>query len=151
LEWVALALAPAVAVSALPTPADIISQLTHLLQFVDVFITVDTLLDGQISLDFQVQNPLPLQLQIISIDTTSGLNGTTLASFSHIFKDFVVPAFGSANSGTINNVTLTQGVIASLGFIPDGILDVNSTLSLLYAHPLFSTCATYSQPQLQSC
>jgi hypothetical protein len=87
------------------------------------------------SINFQVQNPLFLQLQVISIQSTAGLNGTELASFTHFFKDFVVPPFGSANSGSIPNVTLTQGAANSLDFIPDGILDVNSTLSLMYAPP----------------
>jgi hypothetical protein len=93
------------------------------------------------SIDFQVQNPLFLDLKVLSIQTTSGLNGTDLVSFKHNFKNFVVPAFGTANSGTISNITLIQGAVDSLNFIPDGILDTTSVLDIMYEP---SSARTYS-------
>lgn len=91
------------------------------------------------SLDFQVQNPLPISLQILSINSTAGVDGNTFIAFTHSFEDFVIPAGGSASSGTVGNATLTEGVIATLDIIPEGILDVNSTLGILYVvfSPLF--------------
>ena len=54
----------------------------------------------------------------------SGVDGTTYAHFDQAFDSLVVPAGGTANSGTFGNVLLTQGALASLGIIPLGSLDV---------------------------
>jgi len=73
-----------------------------------------------------VQNPLIFDVQLKSITSTAGLNGTTYAEFSHTFDDFTIPALSTANSGTIPDVLLTQGAVASLVIIPFGVLDVQS-------------------------
>jgi len=140
MRFLPLLLAPLLSVLALPNilnpspyinKRDIISQLTHLIQFIDVFITTETLEDSQVSLDFQVQNPTIFDLKVVSISTTASRNGTTLARFTHNFNNFVVPALGSANSGSISNVTLTQGIIASLPFVSDPFLDTQSILNII--------------------
>lgn len=99
---------------------------------------------------YTVQNPLPLELTIDRVVSSAGLNGsfkqvavdfnretdhatligTVFATFDQSFPlssangSFIVPIFGSANSGTFGNVTLTQGALASLAIIPAGELDL---------------------------
>lgn len=71
------------------------------------------------------QNPLLFELTIDRVTSTAGINGTVYATFDYTFpKPVVVPALGTANSGSIPNVTLTQGAIASLDIIPLGYLDL---------------------------
>lgn len=60
----------------------------------------------------------------------SGVDGTTYAHFDQGFDSFVVPAGGTANSGTFGNVLLTQGALLSLGIIPLGSLDVFSVATI---------------------
>lgn len=60
--------------------------------------------------------------------SSAGINDTVFATFDHTFaKPVVVPILGTANSGTIPNVNLTQGVTSSLSIIPLGFLDLLST------------------------
>ncbi|KAF8893715.1 hypothetical protein CPB84DRAFT_1783237 [Gymnopilus junonius] len=96
------------------TPSQIISSLTGigLVKDINMFIT----------------NPLPLEFTIDQLGTNAGLNGTTFATFSHSFASpgLVVPALGTANSGTIDGVTLPQGALATLGIIPFGELDLSN-------------------------
>ena len=58
------------------------------------------------------------------------MNGEIFAHFDQAFDNFVVPAHGSANSGTFGNVLLTQGALASLGIIPLGELDIAAALTV---------------------
>ena len=58
------------------------------------------------------------------------MNGDIYAHFDQAFDNFVVPAHGTANSGTFGNVLLTKGALASLGIIPLGKLDVASAQSV---------------------
>jgi len=78
------------------------------------------------SSNFEVKNPLPFEITIDSISTQAGVNGTVFAQFDQPFpgSSFVVPALGSANSGTFGNVSLVQGATASLAIIPLGELDI---------------------------
>jgi hypothetical protein len=90
----------------------------------------------------QVKNPLPFELTIDSIFTQAGVNGTVFAQFNKSFKSFVVPPFGSANSGTFGNVTLVQGAIASLSIIPLGELDIlQANVNLRWACVRVNRCA----------
>ena len=60
--------------------------------------------------------------------SAAGLNGTTYATFDHTFdKPLVVKPLGTANSGSVPKVLLTQGALASLDIIPVGKLDLIST------------------------
>ena len=54
------------------------------------------------------------------------MNGEVFARFGQAFDNFVVPAKGTANSGTFGNVLLTQGALASLPIIPLGYLDIGA-------------------------
>ena len=68
-----------------------------------------------------------MEIQFTQVD--SGVNGETFAHFDQGFDSFTIPAHGSANSGRVPNVFLTQGAIASLGIIPLGELDVFSAVT----------------------
>ncbi|KAJ7793250.1 hypothetical protein B0H14DRAFT_3889421 [Mycena olivaceomarginata] len=129
------ALLAALLIGASPNPASPIPQnllgevidalgiglVTH----IDVALTLDTLTNNLVTVDFEAQNPLAFELTIDSVSTTGGLNGTVYTSFEHKFaRPVVVPPFGQANSGNITNVLLTQGATASLAIIPFGVLDL---------------------------
>lgn len=47
-----------------------------------------------------------------------------ILSFDHTFNNFVIPAGGTANSGTISNVTLTVGVLSTVEILLLPELDV---------------------------
>ncbi|EIW52711.1 uncharacterized protein TRAVEDRAFT_134842 [Trametes versicolor FP-101664 SS1] len=94
---------------------------------INAFITLDTLFDNFITIDFDIANPLDTDMEI-TFTQTQKFN--TYAHFDQAFDSFVVPAKGTANSGTVKNVLLTQGAIASLGIIPVGKLDVFSAATI---------------------
>ncbi|KAA1477235.1 hypothetical protein DENSPDRAFT_844432 [Dentipellis sp. KUC8613] len=123
--------APAAAASAsAPLPdgfdlGEILNLLgVDLVQHINVFITLDTLITNLVSVNFTVKNPLPFEITIDHATTDAGVNGTIYSHFDQPFTTFVVPALGTANSGTFGNVTLTQGAIASLPIIPLEELDI---------------------------
>ncbi|KAI0631497.1 hypothetical protein C8Q77DRAFT_1218963 [Trametes polyzona] len=91
---------------------------------INAFITLDTLVDNLITIDFDIANPLDTDMEITFTQVDSGLDNVTYAHFEQAFDSFVVPAKGTANSGTVKNVLLTKGALASLGIIPVGKLDV---------------------------
>ncbi|KAH9934026.1 uncharacterized protein BXZ73DRAFT_100865 [Epithele typhae] len=93
---------------------------------INAFITLDTLVTNLITIDFDIANPLDTDMEITALQVDSGLDGVTYAQFSASFDSFVIPAHSTANSGTVQNVLLTKGAIASLGIIPVGKLDVFS-------------------------
>ncbi|KJA28381.1 hypothetical protein HYPSUDRAFT_33747 [Hypholoma sublateritium FD-334 SS-4] len=99
---------------------------------IDAFITLESLETNLISIDFDVKNPLPIELTLDSVSSQAGLNGTVFATFTHTFPKpgLVVPPLGTKNSGTIDNVLLTQGATASLDIIPFGILDLNTDANI---------------------
>jgi len=112
------------------TPADIINALgIGLVKDINAFVTLESLETNVISINFDVQNPLPIELTLDSVNAVAGLNGTIFATFSHTFAKpgLVVPPLGIKNSGTIDNVMLPQGADASLAIIPFGILDLPDT------------------------
>ena len=96
--------------------------LTH----INVFITLDSLVTNLVSINFDLANPLDVDLVIATVQSSAGVDGTNYAQFTQSFDNFVVPAHGTANSGMVPNVLLTQGAIASLAIIPLGVLDVFS-------------------------
>ncbi|KAF9472571.1 hypothetical protein BDN70DRAFT_453704 [Pholiota conissans] len=58
----------------------------------------------------------------------AGLNGSTFFTFSHTFASpgIVVAALGTTNSGSIDNVALPQGALATLGIVLEQELDFTS-------------------------
>ncbi|KAF9467246.1 hypothetical protein BDZ94DRAFT_1133976, partial [Collybia nuda] len=118
---------------------------------IHVIITLDTLVDNLVTIDFDVRSPSPLISKLISpklvhnpldtdlviefVQSDGTLNGTTWAQFGHAFSNFVVPAGQTVNSGPFPNVLLTQGAIPSLDIIPLGILDVSAASTLRVGGP----------------
>ncbi|KAI0821788.1 hypothetical protein BC628DRAFT_1341231 [Trametes gibbosa] len=91
---------------------------------INAFLTLDTIVDNFITIDFDIANPLDTDMEITFTQVDSGLDGVTYAHFDQAYDSFVVPAKGTANSGTVRNVLLPQGAIPSLAIIPVGKLDV---------------------------
>ncbi|KAJ3576095.1 hypothetical protein NP233_g667 [Leucocoprinus birnbaumii] len=109
---------------------DIINALgIGLVTDIHAFITLDSLTTNLISINFDVKNPLPIELTIKSISSSAGLNNTEFARFDHTFPSpgLIVGPLATKNSGTIDNVLVTQGVENSLDIIPLGVLDLLST------------------------
>ncbi|KAK0473109.1 hypothetical protein IW261DRAFT_1570247 [Armillaria novae-zelandiae] len=111
---------------------------------ISVTITLDTLITNLVDIAFtgaispQPKNPLPIELTLERVTSSAGINSTEYASFDHTFSDpLVVPIFGTADSGTIKNVLLTQGATASLDIIPLGFLDLLDTDVNLRAATIF--------------
>ncbi|EJD03283.1 uncharacterized protein FOMMEDRAFT_168292 [Fomitiporia mediterranea MF3/22] len=97
-----------------------------LITHINVFITLDTLVTNMVSINFDVANPLDADFNIKFVQSDGGVNGETFAHFDQPFDNFVVPAHGTANSGTFGNVLLVKGALASLGIIPLGRLDIQA-------------------------
>ncbi|KAJ7301839.1 hypothetical protein DFH08DRAFT_1090048 [Mycena albidolilacea] len=93
---------------------------------INASITPDMLVADILSIDFEVQNPLPFELALDRVASTAGINGTVYAAFSHAFspRGIVLPPFGKATSGAVNDVRLTQGAMASLDIAGLGYLDL---------------------------
>ncbi|KAG5340679.1 hypothetical protein C0989_000829 [Termitomyces sp. Mn162] len=97
---------------------------------VTVTITLESLLTNLVTVDFDVHNPLGAELVIEFVQSDSGVNGKTYASFGQHFDSFIVPPNQTANSGPIPNVLLVQGAMNSLAIIPLGVLDVSAATTL---------------------
>ncbi|KAF7301181.1 hypothetical protein MIND_00682600 [Mycena indigotica] len=115
-------LAPALSSLALSTGVPGLGQ-AILITHINVYITLESLVTNIVSIDFDFQNPLDTEITIKHIQVDSGLNGIIYA-FVTTDMDFTIPAHGTANSGNIGNVLLTQGAIASLAIIPEQKLDL---------------------------
>lgn len=75
-------------------------------------------------------NPTDSDLVINFVQADGSVNGEIFAHFDQPFSSFVVPARGTANSGTFGNVLLTQGAIKSVGIIPLGRLDIGASITV---------------------
>ncbi|EKM84298.1 hypothetical protein AGABI1DRAFT_110844 [Agaricus bisporus var. burnettii JB137-S8] len=121
-------------------PADIINALgVGLVSKIHTIITLESLTTNLVSIDFDVKNPLPVELTIKEISSSAGLNGTVYARFNHTFPapGLVVPLLGTKNSGRIDNVLLPLGAVASLEIIPVGFLDLLDTDAKIKAATIF--------------
>jgi len=117
---------------------------SNLVTHIDVNIFLHTFVDNLVDVDFDVQNPFDTDITISFVQSDAGLNGITYAHFEQPFEDFVVPAHGTANSGTIPNVLLTQGIVASLDIVPFAELDIFNAQTVLMGNN-----AGYKIPWLQ--
>ncbi|KAG6854052.1 hypothetical protein C0991_011030 [Blastosporella zonata] len=97
---------------------------------ITVTITLETLVDNLVSVNFDVHNPLGTDLVLEFVQSNSGVDGTTYAFFGQAFDSFIVPPGQTVNSGDFPNVLLTQGAFASLDIIPLGVLDVSAATTL---------------------
>lgn len=69
-------------------------------------------------------NALSTPATITSMSAKFGILGLPILSFDQPFDSFVVPALGTANSGTIPNVTLNEGVLSTLQIVLLPALDI---------------------------
>ena len=97
---------------------------------INAYITLDTLVTNMITIDFDIANPLDTDMEITFLQVDSGVNGQTYAHFDQAFDNFVIPAHSTRNSGSVKNVLLTKGALASLVIIPLGKLDVFNAASV---------------------
>ncbi|KAJ7164328.1 hypothetical protein C8R46DRAFT_901525 [Mycena filopes] len=135
-------------VGAAPTPDNLLGEVIDalgigLVTSIQVTLSLETLINNLVSVSFDgdflypsrrivrsrlrsvlAQNPLPFDLTLDRVRLSAGLNGTTYISFDQAVSNFVVPSRGTANSGTIPNVPLTQGIQASLAIIAFEELDL---------------------------
>ncbi|KAJ7476684.1 hypothetical protein FB451DRAFT_1396922 [Mycena latifolia] len=111
-------------------PRDLLGDVVNaldvgLVQSISITVTLQSLEDNLVSLNFDAKNPLPCELTIDSASATAGVNGTVYFTFDHPFsKPVVLPPLQTGNSGDIVDVLLTQGAEASLAIIPLGELDI---------------------------
>ncbi|KAJ7782963.1 hypothetical protein B0H16DRAFT_1494883 [Mycena metata] len=122
-------LAPALSSLTLLTELQGLNQ-PNLITHVNVFITLDSLVTNLVSIDFDMQNPLDTELVVEFVQSNSGEFNETFAFFAAAIENFVIPAHGTANSGNIPNVLLTQGAIAALAIIPDEKLDIQAAATV---------------------
>lgn len=86
--------------------------------------TLTKLRRNLVEVNFDIANPLDADLDIKVVQADASVDGEIYAHFNQHFDNFVVPAHGTANSGTFGNVLLTKGALLSLGIIPLGRLDI---------------------------
>jgi hypothetical protein len=76
-------------------------------------------------------NPLPVELVVEYVQSDAGLGNIT-SRFSHQFDPpLVIPPQSTANTGTIDNVLLLDGAVASLPLLSATSLDVAAAATVL--------------------
>ncbi|KAK0465876.1 uncharacterized protein EV420DRAFT_798689 [Desarmillaria tabescens] len=92
---------------------------------ITVDISLKSLVNNLVDVSFTVTNFIPAELTLDRIVASAGVNNTEYAALDHNFtQPLVIPFFGRADSGTIQNVLLTQGALASLEIVPLKYLDL---------------------------
>ncbi|KAF8524806.1 hypothetical protein BU17DRAFT_84312 [Hysterangium stoloniferum] len=119
------------ALSGVSLDTSLTGQNQKLLSHINVFITLNSLVTNLVTIDFDVVNPTDADLVIKFVQADAMVNGEVFAHFDQAFDNFVVPAHGTANSGSVPNVILTQGAVNSLGIIPLGMLDIGAAQTVL--------------------
>ncbi|KAH8824556.1 hypothetical protein DL96DRAFT_1818255 [Flagelloscypha sp. PMI_526] len=88
-------------------------------------VTLDTPTTNLVSVNIDLKNDLPFELTLDKISSKAGVNGTVYAELDYTFpKPVVIHGSGTAQSGAIPNVRLTQGFEASLFLLDLGYLDL---------------------------
>ncbi|KAG8787307.1 hypothetical protein FRB91_009037 [Serendipita sp. 411] len=95
-----------------------------LVTHVNVYITAGSIFSNEVEVDFDVANPLDTDLQLMHVQSDSGINGETYAHFTWDFPNFVIPAHSTRNSGTVSHVKLLKGVFGSLPLAASPTLDL---------------------------
>ncbi|KAK0222855.1 hypothetical protein EDD85DRAFT_859977 [Armillaria nabsnona] len=110
-----------------PTSSDAnaADPLANVVSSISVNITLDDLVTNLANLSFTASNPLIVEITLDRVAVSAGIGGVEYISFDHTFEDpVVVPILGTADSGVIENVALTQGGLATLNIVPEGFLDL---------------------------
>ncbi|KAI5121391.1 hypothetical protein M0805_003163 [Coniferiporia weirii] len=93
-------------------------------QHISVALTTESIIQNQASLNFDISNAMSSPATITQMSATVGILGNTILSFDQTFDSFVVPASGTANSGIVSNVTLTEGPLSLIQIILLPALDI---------------------------
>lgn len=97
---------------------DLVSNIT-------VTITLDSLVTNLATVSFNVTNSRLVEITLDRVAMSARVNGTEYLSFDHTFEDpVVVPILGTADSGDITDVQLTQGGLSTLNIVSSGQLDL---------------------------
>ncbi|KAK0237780.1 hypothetical protein EDD85DRAFT_951956 [Armillaria nabsnona] len=87
---------------------DLVSNIT-------VTMTLESLITNLATVSFNVTNDRLVEITLDRVAMSAGVDGTEYLSFDHIFEDpVVVPILGTADSGDIADVQLTQGGLSTL-------------------------------------
>ncbi len=83
-----------------------------------------------------VTNSRLVEITLDRVAMSARVNGTEYLSFDHTFEDpVVVPILGTADSGDITDVQLTQGGLSTLNIVSSGQLDLlNLDVDMRYAY-----------------
>ncbi|KAK0465968.1 uncharacterized protein EV420DRAFT_1636524 [Desarmillaria tabescens] len=104
---------------------DAADPLDGLVTSISVTMTLESLVTNLADLSFNVTNPLLVEITLDHVVVSAGTDSTKYISFDHTFDDpIVVPIRGTASSGVIENVSLTQGGLATLNIVSQGSLDL---------------------------
>ncbi|SJL13583.1 uncharacterized protein ARMOST_17028 [Armillaria ostoyae] len=105
--------------------ADAADPLAGVVSSISVTLNLESLVNNLANLSFVASNPLIVEITLDRVAVSAGIDSTEYISFDHTFEDpVVVPALGTADSGVIENVSLTQGGLATLNIVPEGELDL---------------------------
>ncbi|KAK0465991.1 uncharacterized protein EV420DRAFT_805319 [Desarmillaria tabescens] len=104
---------------------DAADPLAGLIASISVTMTLDSLVTNLANLWFTAANPLIVEITLDRVVVSAGINSVEYISFDHTFEDpIVVPILGTASSGVIENVSLTQDGLATLNIVELGYLDL---------------------------
>ncbi|KAK0500971.1 hypothetical protein EDD18DRAFT_786133 [Armillaria luteobubalina] len=105
--------------------ADAADPLAGVVSHFNVNLTLESLVDNLANLSFTASNPLIVEITLDRVAVSAGVGGVEYVSFDNTFgTPIVVPILGTADSGVIENVALTQDGLATLDIVPDGFLDI---------------------------
>ncbi|KIJ22799.1 hypothetical protein M422DRAFT_276714 [Sphaerobolus stellatus SS14] len=102
---------------------------------INVDISLDTLVTNLVEradyirhsiLMFTVNNPLKVPISIQHVAANGSVNGTVFVNFAQDFDNFTILPGEVVNSGTFQNVSLVQGIDATVDIVPLGSLDIES-------------------------
>ncbi|KAK0461588.1 hypothetical protein IW261DRAFT_1428325 [Armillaria novae-zelandiae] len=94
---------------------DLIGALGSLVSNIGVTIALESVVANLADLSFNVANPLLVELTLERVVLFAGINTTEYIYFNHTFEDpIVVPIVGTAESGIIEDVVLTNGRLTGL-------------------------------------
>lgn len=87
-----------------------------LIKVVHTTITLETLITDEVTVNFDVENPLDTDMRVAYLQVDSGLDGTIYAQFTYQFDNFLIPAHTIRNSGEVPHVKLPQGALGAFMF-----------------------------------
>ncbi|KAK0220321.1 hypothetical protein IW262DRAFT_1461587 [Armillaria fumosa] len=98
---------------------------SDLVSGITVTMTLDSLVTNLATVSFNVSNSQLVEISLDRVAMSAGVDGTEYLSFDHTFEDpLVVPILGTADSGDIADVQLTQGGLGTLPILSSKSLDL---------------------------